>query len=232
MGGTNCPQSTTTATHSATHCSSSLDVLGGQWASQSINRGQICYSIPTAPQVTPSHPSQSTMNSTKPQVIFGSWTPSSPSTAPTFPAPVHWTMSQLDNLPPPPPYPSKEGYFNNLDNSEETILIEDVESFAKNMFWWGFCEYPSLPSSITITILILIAVLPLLWIAGVFLIFSKLRAPSSWDLEKSPEESVRLLRLIREAELRWAWRCAYALSTLSLIAFLLFLIIKFSILSG
>jgi len=122
-------------------------------------------------------------------------------------------MSQLDNLPPPPPYPSKEDYFNNLDNSEEAILIEDVESFAKNMFWCGF-------------------LLPLLWIAGVFLIFSKLRAPSSWDLEKSPEESVRLLRLIREAELRWAWRCAYALSTLSLIAFLLFLIIKFSILSG
>jgi len=147
---------------------------------------------------------------TSPQTVCGTWSPSpSPvhsTVTPSYPAPAHWTMSQLDNIPPPPYYPSKE-------EREHQSIPTHVETFAKSVFWWGF-------------------VCPLFWLAGICLIFSTLRAPSSWDEEVSYEESIHILHLIREAELRWAWRSLYAFSTLTIFTILFSLVIKFSILSG
>jgi len=119
-------------------------------------------------------------------------------------------MSKLDNMPPPPYALSTKEDYGNFDDEE--VIPTHVEAFAKNLFWWGF-------------------LCPLFWLAGIFLIFSTLRAPPSWDEEMTPEESVRILHRIREVELLWAWRCLYALSTFAISATLLFIIIKFSILS-
>jgi hypothetical protein len=167
------------------------------------------------------------MNSSA-QIIYGTWSPSSTiNSIPSYPAPVHWTMSQLDNIPPPPYYSSQEGDYKCDD---EEYFPSHVEAFAKSMFWWGFGEY-RLFIILCSNAYSACLVCPLFWLAGTLLIFSKLRAPSDWDEEKTPRESMRILQLIREAELRWAWRSAYALSILVLVAVFLFLIIKFSILS-
>lgn len=166
--------------------------------------------------------------SSQPQVFYGTWTPSNIDlTVPSYPAPAHWTMSQLDNCP-PPPYDHKLDHYQYEDGES---IPPHVETFARSMFWWGFRKSLHLYFPSSSCLLTIYPVCPLLWLAGIFLIFSALRAPTTWDQEKTPEQTTRLLCLIREVELRWAWRCAYALSTFAIVATLLSLIIKFSILS-
>jgi hypothetical protein len=81
------------------------------------------------------------MNSS-PQIVYGTWSASSTiDNTPSFPAPVHWTMSQLDNIPPPAYYPAtKEDYY---QFDDEEVIPTHVETFAKNMFWWGFRMFNS-----------------------------------------------------------------------------------------
>ena len=59
---------------------------------------------------------------------------------------------------------------------------------------------------------------PPFWILGVFILISPLIAPADFEPSKSGAERQRLVQIIRDAELRWAKRCAWALFAVLVLA--------------
>ena len=59
---------------------------------------------------------------------------------------------------------------------------------------------------------------PLFWVLGAIILISPLAVPADFEPSKSGTERERLVRIIRDAELRWAGRCAWALVALSVLA--------------
>jgi len=84
--------------------------------------------------------------------------------------------------PPPPPYSIV---------SVESQTLQKPNTLARVLFLWGF-------------------VCPPFWFIGVSLFFLPLRPTWEWEQGKTPEEKDTLLRLHRQTELQWAWRCLYA----------------------
>ncbi|KAF8433002.1 hypothetical protein L210DRAFT_3412961 [Boletus edulis BED1] len=55
---------------------------------------------------------------------------------------------------------------------------------------------------------------PPFWVLGVIILVSPLTAPADFEPSKSGTERQRLVAIIRDAELKWAKRCVWALVTL------------------
>lgn len=64
----------------------------------------------------------------------------------------------------------------------------------------------------------LLAVFPPFWVLGAIILMSPLTVPADFEPSKSGMERQRLVRIIRDAELRWAKRCAWALLALLILA--------------
>ncbi|KAG7094160.1 hypothetical protein E1B28_007771 [Marasmius oreades] len=99
----------------------------------------------------------------------------------------------------PPPYIEPPEY----TESSETVTL------AKYLFKFGF-------------------LFPPFWIMGALIILTPLRAPDSdindptsphaWLPEKTEAERAAVLSHLRQAELKWAWRCLFALLIVTLFA--------------
>jgi len=59
-------------------------------------------------------------------------------------------------------------------------------------------------------------VFPLFWLFGIAILFSPLTAPADFEPTKSEAERQELVRIMREAEMKWAKRCGWALLVLLL----------------
>ncbi|KAL0060478.1 hypothetical protein AAF712_012711 [Marasmius tenuissimus] len=65
---------------------------------------------------------------------------------------------------------------------------------------------------------------PPFWILGALILITPLRAPDedvndptsshAWLPEKTEAEKAAIISHLRKAELKWAWRCLFALSTI------------------
>jgi hypothetical protein len=69
-------------------------------------------------------------------------------------------------------------------------------------------------------------VFPPFWILGAFILLSPLRAPeaadsadapSGWLPEKTDAERQAIIDHMRKAELKWAWRCLWALLVITVL---------------
>jgi hypothetical protein len=96
-------------------------------------------------------------------------------------------------------------------------------TFAMYLFKFGFCEFFfSVLFSSSHTYLLLYTVFPPFWILGACILLSPLRAPepsslessdapSAWLPDKTEAERQAIIDHMRKAELKWAWRCLWAL---------------------
>ncbi|KAK7056463.1 hypothetical protein VNI00_003018 [Paramarasmius palmivorus] len=94
-----------------------------------------------------------------------------------------------------------------VEPPEYTSKNEDPATLAKYLFKFGF-------------------LFPPFWILGALILFTPLHAPESsdpatpnaWLPEKTEAEREAIISTLRKAELKWAWRCLFAILTVSLFA--------------
>ncbi|KZS93410.1 hypothetical protein SISNIDRAFT_454582 [Sistotremastrum niveocremeum HHB9708] len=120
--------------------------------------------------------------------------------------PIYSAQLASDATSCPPPYSASDADLPSYTEEDEP------ETLARSLFFYGF-------------------LLPLFWIFGAFMLFSKLEPTASWEEGKTESAKKHLLESMRRAERRWAYRCLWALLGLSAAAVLIVLIVKFSILS-
>ncbi|KAH0840321.1 hypothetical protein J3R83DRAFT_1334 [Lanmaoa asiatica] len=107
--------------------------------------------------------------------------------------------SQHDSHPPlggdipPPPYADAELPAYSADPNTEPVTL------AMHLFKFGF-------------------LFPPFWILGAIILMFPLTAPADFEPSKSGTERQQLVEIIRDTELRWARRCAWALLALLVLA--------------
>ncbi|ESK87584.1 hypothetical protein Moror_1987 [Moniliophthora roreri MCA 2997] len=106
----------------------------------------------------------------------------------------------LGSSSPDEPLPSYE------EPPEYTTKNQDPATLAMYLFKFGF-------------------LFPPFWILGACILFTPLHAPDAdqstpngWLPEKTEAERAAIIATLRKAELKWAWRCLFALLTVSLFA--------------
>ncbi|KAF8438541.1 hypothetical protein L210DRAFT_3403957 [Boletus edulis BED1] len=98
----------------------------------------------------------------------------------------HRTRSQCRA---PPPYsPDWEG--EKLPGYTSSDF--EVDTVARHLFKYGFF-------------------FPLFWAIGVYFLFSPMRVTADWQPDKTEEEKAKMLTEMKEAEVKWAKRCLWAL---------------------
>ncbi|KIJ63817.1 hypothetical protein HYDPIDRAFT_91553 [Hydnomerulius pinastri MD-312] len=98
----------------------------------------------------------------------------------------HPSVSSIGDVLPPPPY---------ADASElpaYTLTPTEPVTLAMYLFKFGF-------------------LFPPFWILGAIILLSPLTAPADFEPSKSEDERQQLVEIMREAEIKWAKRCAWAL---------------------
>lgn len=139
--------------------------------------------------------------------------------------PIYNSIStSLDAARCPPPYSASDADLPSYTEEDEPNTL------ARSLFFYGFRKTSSYARNLT-SIDLCPLVLPLFWIFGACMLFSKLEPTPSWEEGKTEAAKAHLLELMRRAERRWARRCLFALFGLSVAAVLVVLIVKFSILS-
>ncbi|KAI9453808.1 hypothetical protein HD554DRAFT_2031691 [Boletus coccyginus] len=102
----------------------------------------------------------------------------------------------------PPPYsPDWDG--EKLPGYTSSPAFE-ADTVARHLFKYGFF-------------------FPLFWAVGVYFLFAPMRVTGDWQSDKTEEEKEKMLSEMREAEVKWAKRCLWAL--LSFFACLVILIV-------
>lgn len=121
----------------------------------------------------------------------------------------------------PPPYsPDWDG--EKLPGYTSSPAFE-ADTVARRLFKYGFCTLSFLhrkPPWLTVSRL---PVFPLFWAVGVYFLFAPMRVTGDWQSDKTEEEKEKMLSEMREAEVKWAKRCLWAL--LSFFACLVILIV-------
>ncbi|TBU31349.1 hypothetical protein BD311DRAFT_716535 [Dichomitus squalens] len=99
----------------------------------------------------------------------------------------------------PPPYEHSESM-----EPPMYTAVADQPTLAMYLFKFGF-------------------LFPLFWVAGALILLSPLSAPPDWELTKSTIEREELILSMRRTEVKWARRCAAALSVFVVVALALVL---------
>ncbi|KAG1867200.1 hypothetical protein DFJ58DRAFT_768893 [Suillus subalutaceus] len=91
----------------------------------------------------------------------------------------------------PPPYTSATE-----PPAYSSTPVEPV-TLAMYLYRFGFCEYTSC--------------FPPFWVIGAIILLSPLKAPADFEPTKSEDERQELVQIMRDAEIKWAKRSAWAL---------------------
>lgn len=114
---------------------------------------------------------------------------------------VRTSVVSNSDLPPAYTFPSSSQY---AEDSDELPTYSPTPTtapttLASYLFTFGF-------------------LFPPFWVLGALILLSPLSPPEGWEHEeKSEEEKAVLVRIVRDAECRWAWRCVWALLGLALV---------------
>lgn len=87
----------------------------------------------------------------------------------------------------------------------------EMETVARHMFKYGFCMLLTPSCGRGLTVLFDPLVFPLFWAIGVYFLFVPIRVSADWQSDKTEEEKEKILAEMKEAELKWAKRCLWAL---------------------
>ena len=105
--------------------------------------------------------------------------------------------------------------------------VGEPSTLAMYLFKFGFCEHLT-PHCSQRLISFSVIVFPPFWLAGIFVLLCPLIPPDNWEPTKTELEREEMLSLLRRTEVKWARRCLFAFSSLSLVVVSISLITVFA----